>query len=96
MRAIEEELNLLPVVLNKTVFVTKPSMNSGGGSHRQPTGTLVKTIKCLDSQLKMAGYSNTYSGDLTTTVASFLYKIPQNARRCKEEKITEREEKNTV
>ena len=36
---IEEELNLLPVVLNKTVFVTKPSMNSGGMvATRQPTG----------------------------------------------------------
>ena len=37
--AIEEELNLLPVVLNKTVFVTKPSMNNGGMvATRQPTG----------------------------------------------------------
>ena len=37
--AIEEELNLLPVVLNKTVFVTKPSMDSGGMvATRQSTG----------------------------------------------------------
>ena len=39
VETIEEELNLLPVVLNKTVFVTKPSMNSGGMvATRQPTG----------------------------------------------------------
>jgi hypothetical protein len=39
VESIEEELNLLPVVLNKTVFVTKPSMNSGGMvATRQPTG----------------------------------------------------------
>ena len=37
----------------------------------------------------MAGYSNTYSGDLTTTVASFLYNTVQNARGdAKQEKIT--------
>ena len=43
----------------------------------------------------MAGYSSTYSGDLTTTVASFLYNTVQNARGdAKQEKITaEREAK---
>jgi|SaaInlV_120m_DNA_3_1039746.scaffolds.fasta_scaffold01157_9 hypothetical protein len=41
----------------------------------------------------MAGYSSTYSGDLTTTVASFLYNTVQNARGdAKQEKITAEKE----